>query len=414
MTSKPLAFSIAWRYLSAPKSHGAVNAISIISVAGVAVATAAIVIVLSVFNGFKTHLNARLNTLAPDVSVTTVKGKTIPNGDSIAQVLSVFPGVEIAMPSLTDNALVIYDSREMPVTLKGVNLRIYPEITSVDSLILDGIPLADYAEGESSISVGVAKRLGIYSAGEMLTIFAPKREGRVNLANPISSFIIDSIKASSVFRSLENEYDDNTIICDISLARELFQYDTEATSIEIKAKEGTDPQKLSTEISDYLGEEFLVKDRIRLQEVNFKMVSIEKWITFLLLTFILLIASFNIISTLCMLIIEKQNSLKILADIGMSKKRIGQVFWWESMLVTMSGATAGIFLGVILSLLQEKFGLIKLAGDPESLVILAYPVKLEWIDLAVTFIPILIIGFITAWISSSFARSLLHNSDKFS
>ena len=400
-----LTFKIAWRYLMAPKSHGAVSAISIISVAGVAVATAAIIVVLSVFNGFRFYLNARLDTLTPDISVSPLYGKTIEAGDSLALALEAFPGVEIAMPVVADNALIIADSKEMPVNLIGVKPQAYSKITAIDSLIVDGRPVVDYSPKEVSISVGVAQRMGMFAAGDTLFIFAPKRFGRVNMANPISSFITDSIEAASIFRSLQNEFDENTVICDISLARSMFQYTDEVTSIQIKADKDTDPLILSQQIQKHLGENYVVKDRARLQETNFRMVEIEKWITFLLLTFILLIASFNIISTLCMIILDKGASIKTLASLGLSRNRVGWIFWWESILVTLCGAIAGIIVGVVISLIQEKYGLIKLAGDPGSLVLLAYPVRVEWLDIAITMVPIAIIGLVAAWISAAFAQA---------
>ena len=407
MSREPLALKIAWRYLVAPKSHGAVNAISLVSVVGVAVATAAIVIVLSVFNGFRYHLNARLDSLTADVTVAPLLGKTIADGDSLAEVIGGLSGVEMVMPEVADNALVIWDAKEMPVALKGVDPVKFAKITAIDSLLIEGTPASENTLAQASIAVGVAQRLGIYGAGNNLFIFAPKRHGRVNMANPAASFISDSLEVTSVFRSLQTEFDDNTVICDIETARELFQYDKEATSLQIKAKSDVNPTRLASEISDFLGEGYVVKDRFRQQEVNFRMVAIEKWITFILLTFILVIASFNIISTLCMLILDKGHSLHTLSFMGLSRRRVGRIFWWESILVTIAGAGAGLILGICLSLLQEKFSLIKLAGDPSSLVIQAYPVKVEWLDLGVTLIPVVIIGLITAWISETFAKGRL-------
>ena len=409
MSGGPLALKIAWRYLFAPKSHGAVNAISIISVVGVAVATAAIVIVLSVFNGFRFHLNARLDSLTPDVMVTPAYGKTILNGDSLAEALRELPGIAESMAEVTDNALIISGSREMPIKLKGVTPSVFTQISAIDSLLMDGDPVGDYGPKETSISVGVAQRLGIYTTGDTLLLFAPKRYGRVNMANPTASFLTDSLKVSSVFRSMQSEVDENTIICDIETARELFQYDTEATGINLKALPGQNVPQLAKTLREHLGEGFVVKDRMEQQEVNFRMVAIEKWITFILLTFILVIASFNIISTLCMLILDKGNALHTLSHIGYSRRRIGTIFWWESIFVTLFGALTGLLLGLGISLLQEKYSILKLAGNPENLVIQAYPVRVEWLDLAVTMIPIVVIGLVAAWISEAFAKSRIRN-----
>lgn len=405
MNRAPLALKIAWRYLFAPKSHGAVNAISIISVVGVAIATAAIVVVLSVFNGFRFHLNARLDTLTPDISVLPAYGKTIQEGDSLAEALQSYPGVAAAMAEVTDNALVIAGSKEMPVTLKGVSPQIFSNITSIDSLLLDGVPIDDYTPRQASISVGIAQRLGLYNAGDTIFLFAPKRHGRLNMANPLASFLTDSLEVKSIFRTMQNEFDENTLITDIETARRLFQYDTEASAIRIKVKPGIDPVTFASSLSKNLGEGYIVKDRLQQQEVNFRMVEIEKWITFILLSFILVIASFNIISTLCMLILDKDNNLHTLSHLGLNRWRVGNIFWWESLLVTLCGALSGLILGLVISLLQEKFSIIKLAGDPENLVIQAYPVKVEWLDLLVTLIPITIIGLIAAWISFSFAKA---------
>lgn len=405
MITAKLAPAIAWRYLRATKSHSAVSAISMISVVGVAVATAAIVCVLSVFNGFKNLLSDNLDRLAPDVLVTPAKGKTFENADSLAAVINSIEGVRAVMPSVTDNALAIYNSREMPITLRGVVPELYSAYTSIDSLIVAGRFLAADSTARSTVSVGVTQQLGAGPGTTGLFLFAPRREGRVNIANPMVSFTTDSVNVSGIFQSLQNVYDENTIICDIATARGLFQYTTEATAIEVTVKDNAGITAVGDSISGLLGPSAVVKDRFRQQETHFRMISIEKWMTFLLLIFILTIASFNIISTLCMLIIEKQDSMSTLSSLGMTGKRIGRIFWWESMYVSLTGGFGGIILGVVLCLAQEQFGIIKLAGDPELMMIIAYPVAVEWRDVAVAMIPVVIIGMITAWISSAFARS---------
>lgn len=396
---------IAWRYLRAPKSHSAVSAISIISVVGVAIATAAIVCVLSVFNGFRGLLSDTLDLLAPDVLVTPATGKTFADADSLLNIINKIEGVGTAMPTVTDNALAIYNAKEMPITLRGVVPEIYSEITEIDSLFVNGEGIADYSPDDAAVSVGVAQQLGTGAGSEGLFLFAPRREGRVNLSNPMASFLTDSVSVRGIFQSLQSEYDENTVICDISTARELFQYTTEATAIEINTDPDADISVVASEINKALGEKAVVKDRFQQQETHFRMVNIEKWMTFLLLIFILMIASFNIISTLCMLIIEKQSSMSTMSALGMSRRQIGKTFWWESIYVSLAGGVGGIIIGVALCLIQEKFGLIKLGGDPDILVVHAYPVIVEWSDLLVALIPVAVIGIITAWISAVFARS---------
>lgn len=402
---KNLPAWIAWRYLRAPKSHGAVSAIAVISVVGVAVATAAIVCVLSVFNGFHSLLSDKLDILAADVVVTPAAGKTFADADSLVRVISTVKGVERVMPTVTDNALAIVDGREMPVILRGVDKKAFSEITSIDSITLGGTRLAATAGGEAVVSIGVAGQLGIYSEGESMLIFAPKREGRVNMANPVESFVVDSVTVADVFQAMQNEYDEKMVVCDLEVARRLFQYTSEATGFEIKVAAGEDAGDVAAEIAAALGSGVIVKDRLQQQQINFRMVEIEKWVTFLLLIFILVIASFNIISTMCMLIIEKQRSLSTLTSIGMSRRRVGATFWWESMIVSMSGGVAGIVLGLALCLLQEHLGLIRLGGDPAQHVVQFYPVRVEWADILIAFMPIFAIGLVTAWVSSAFARS---------
>lgn len=405
MTHSALAARIAWRYLRAPKSYSAVSAIAIISVVGVAVATAAIICVLSVFNGFKGLLVEKLDILAPDVVVTPAQGKTFADADSVISVIKGVEGVRTAMPSVTDNALAIVGTREMPVTLKGVEPSAYSRMTSIDSIMLGGTKLGALPPASAVVSIGVARQTGIHEPDVAMLIFAPKREGRVNMANPMSSFITDSVTVTDVFQAMQSDYDEKTVICDISTARDLFQYDTEATSVEVMTAPGADPEEVAAGIERALGPGAVAKDRFRQQEINFRMVSIEKWVTFLLLTFILVIASFNIISTLCMLIIEKQQSIGTLSALGMRRRDIGSVFWWESVYTSAIGGGAGIIIGIILCLLQQHFGLIRLSGDPDSLTVQAYPVIVEASDVVVAALPVAVIGLLTASVASGFARS---------
>lgn len=408
------AAGIAWRYLVSKKSHSAVGAISVVSICGMAVATAAIICVLSVFNGFKGIIADRLDTLSPDVIVEPLKGKVFPDADSIAKRIQNIKEVEIASPTLTDNALALCGSREMPVTLKGVRFNEFHKITSLDSLIIDRAPLRnailDSEFSEAIFSIGAAAGISATPEDEVL-LFAPIREGRVNLSNPASSFLTDSVRVTKVFRSDQSQFDENLVIVDIELARDLLQYDAEASAIEILTAPGTDVDKLTSEISKAIGPEFTVKDRLRQQEMNFRMISIEKWVTFLLLFFILVIASFNIISSLSMLVIEKEKSISTLRAMGFSRRGIGSIFFWESIFVTVIGGISGIVIGIILTLMQEHWGLIKLQGDPGTLTVASYPVHLDPADILVTLLPIVIIGFATAFITAAYARSRSRSSE---
>ncbi len=371
-----------------------------------AVATAAIVCVLSVFNGFRGLLSDTLDLLSPDILVTPAQGKVFADSDSISEAVKEVEGINMVMPEVSDNALALYNQREMPVTLRGVVPDQYAGLTHIDSLFIeDNIQFNDFSESDAAISIGVLQQLGIATENPGLFLFAPRREGRVNLANPMSSFLTDSVTVGGIFQAMQAEYDENTVICDIAVARELFQYTTEATSLLISVSKGANLTEVAKNLQEKLGSHAIVKDRYRQQDIHFRMVSIEKWMTFLLLIFILLIASFNIISTLCMLIIEKQQSMTTLSSLGRTTGKIGKTFWWESIYVCLAGGIAGILLGVCLCLIQEKFGIIKLGGDPDLMVVPAYPVVVEWMDIIIAFAPVVIIGLITAWISSAFARS---------
>lgn len=407
-----IPFIIALRYLFGKKSHSAVNTIAVVSVVGVAVATAAVVCVLSVFNGFQNVLTGRLDTLSPDLTVTPLEGKTISNGDSLALALAKVEGVAIATPTLTDNALAFFNGRETPVTLKGVIPDQYSKVTSIDSLrVGSGSSLQETEAGNPAlISIGLAYKLGIYDYSLPLTVFAPKRTGRFNPANPSAAFVMDSLNVADVFQSLQEEYDENALFADIAFVRDLLLYDREATAIEIKADKNVDIDHLMDKVASVAGTQYQVKNRLMQQEVNFRMVQIEKWMTFLLLFFILIIASFNIVSTLSMLVLEKEDSLRTMCAIGMNRKSIANVFRWESVLVSLIGAIVGLILGATLSILQEKFGFITIATNNVNAVPMAYPVKLEILDLLITLIPIAIITVICAAVAGSFAKSRMRGN----
>lgn len=408
-----LTAAIAWRYLLSKKSHGAVGTISTVSLCAMAVATAAIVCVLSVFNGFREVIAEKLDTLAPDVMVTPAKGKTFAEAEKLAARVAAMPGVETATPTLSDNALVICNSQEMPVKLKGVVPADYARVTEVRSLVdADlGRYLADTVAPAgtipATIAIGTASRLRTYPGAGML-VFAPKRLGRVNLANPVSSFITDSLSVTGIYRSDQQEYDEDGVIVPIAEARKLLQYDTEASAIEIRLRPGQHGARAAAAIGDKLGPAYVVKDRVRQQEMNFRMISIEKWVSFLLLGFILIIASFNLISSLSMLVIEKEKAIGTFSALGLSRRRIGRIFAWESIYVSLTGGLAGIALGLTLCLLQQHFGLITVSGSPETTIVRAYPVKVLAGDVLATLVPVALIGIATAAITAAFAKSRIN------
>lgn len=409
--------AIAWRYLISKKSHGAVGTISTVSVCAMAVATAAIICVLSVFNGFRQIIASKLDTLSPDIMITPAQGKVFGNATGLCDSVAVMPEVALATPTLSDNALVICNSQEMPVTLKGVIPGQYARITQIRNMIPDGFgsyideQATDLSAAPAVFAVGVASRLQAYPDFGAL-VFAPRRNGRVNLANPGASFLSDSLVVTGVYRTDQSQYDEDGVIVPLDIVRSLLQYDDEASAIEIKLKPGINAEKAVSEISSRIGPKYVVRDRLRQQEMNFRMISIEKWVSFLLLGFILVIAGFNIISSLSMLVLEKESETSTLAALGLSRKRIGRIFAWESIYVSAAGGIAGVILGLTLCLLQQEFGIIRLGGDPTANILEAYPVQVKALDILVTLAPVMAIGLITAVITAAFARSRVSKSNQ--
>lgn len=408
-----MTLRIALRYLFAKKSHSAVNVISIISVAGVAVATLATVCVLSVFNGFSDLAGDKLSQLDPEVKVYPARGKVIQDADSVISVLEGISGVAVAAPTIEENALAVYGSHQMPVVIKGVTDR-YPDITAIRSIVKeDGVfMLGDSVSAYATLSVGVAVNLQAYPGfSDVIGIYTPKRRGRINPANPVSSFRSDSLIVGGVFQVEQPEYDTDMVLMPLDNARRLLDYDTEATAVELKLDNGADAAGVIAAIGERLGEGYVVKDRVQQQETSFRMIEIEKWITFLLLAFILVIASFNVISTLCMLVIEKDADIAILDALGATRRQISRIFLTEGWLITLFGGIAGIILGVLLCLAQQWGGFIKLGGNHAVMSIDVYPVRVAWIDLVLVFALVALIGWATASVTSFFTRRRLRPAD---
>lgn len=404
-----LTLRIALRYLFSKKTHNAVNIISGISVIGVAVATMAIVCVLSVFNGFTDVAADRLSILSPDLRIESLAGKTIQDADSMCGILNSLSDVEIAAPVIEEHGLAIYNNRQMPVTLKGVTPD-YARITLIDSIVKEdgSFMLSDPVLGSfATLSVGAAIELAARPGFiDRMSIYVPRRIGRINTANPMSSFRGDSLLVGGVFQAEQTEFDTDIVIIPLDMARRLLDYTSQATAIEIKTT--TDPDHAKKAVIEAIGPGFVVKNAIEQQEESFKMISVEKWITFFLLAFILIIASFNIISTLSMLIIEKDANIHTLYALGASRNMISRIFVVEGWLISLCGGIAGIILGVILCLAQQWGEFITLGGNHEAMTITAYPVRLEATDLIAVFLLTALIGWITSMVTSFVMRRRLN------
>lgn len=403
-----LPFKIALRYLKSKKAHNAVNIISIISICGVVVTTAALVCVLSVFNGFRGVIETRLSRLDPQVAITPTVGKTMADCDSVIGAVAGINGVAMAMPVIEDQALAIYADYQMPVRIKGVPVN-YHEINAIDSTIIDGnYALKDDVSSFAVVGVGPAINLHLRADGlRMLQFYAPRRQGRVNIANPIDAFVNDSLFVSAIFQVQQNSYDQDLIFVPIDFARNLFDYDTQATQVELKLMPGAGEKAVIGQLQQVLGPGYQVKDRLMQQAESFRLVNVEKWVTFLLLAFIMIIATFNIISTLSLLIIEKDESIATFQKLGATRRQITRIFVTEGWLITMLGAVLGIALGLLLCLGQQTFGWLKLSADPSVLIVSAYPVRVVWTDILIVLLLVAAIGFVTSLVTSTIMRRRL-------
>ena len=403
-----LPLKIAWRYLVSKKGHQAVNIISIVAVCGVVVATAALICVLSVFNGFRGLIMGKLAMLDPQVAITASTGKTINNADSIIDLVSAMPGVERAVPVIEDQALAIYAQMQMPVRLKGVPDD-YNTMNGMDSIIVDGEwKLRDQVSRFAVAGAGPAVRLMVRpeSLG-MVRLYAPQRQGRVNLANPMGAFRQDSVFVSGVFQLQQNSYDADLIFVPLEMAMNLFDYETEATQIEVRLAPGASEQQVMRSIAQALGDGYQVKNRLMQQREAYRLVNIEKWMAFLLLAFILVIATFNVISTLSLLIIEKDDSIATLRALGAHDRQISRIFVLQGWLITLAGAVTGVVIGLILCLCQQQFGWLHLSGDPANMIISAYPVEVQWLDVVITLALVAAVGLLTSMVTALIMRRRL-------
>ncbi len=405
-----LPLKIAWRYLVSKKGHQAVNIISIVAVCGVVVATAALICVLSVFNGFRGLIMGRLAMLDPQVAITATVGKAINDADSVITAVSAVPGVERAVPVVEDQALAIYAQMQMPVRLKGVPDD-YNTMNLMDSVIVDGEwRLHDQVSSYGVLGAGPAVRLMVRPEFlGMVRLYAPQRQGRVNIANPMGAFRADSLFVSGIFQLQQNSYDANLIYVPLDMARELFDYDTQATQIEVKLAPGASEQQVMRGISQTLGSSYQVKNRLMQQLEAYRLVNIEKWMAFLLLAFILVIATFNVISTLSLLIIEKDDSIATLRALGAHDSLISRIFVLQGWLITLVGAITGVAIGLILCLCQQQFGLLRLSGDPANMIVSAYPVEVQWMDVLITLALVAAVGLLTSMVTALIMRRRLRN-----
>lgn len=405
-------FYIARRYLFSKKSTNAINVISGISVVGVAVASMALVVTLSVFNGFHDMVASFFTQLDPQLKITPANGKTAASNDSTLMRIRQLDEVAVATDVLEDQALAVYGDRQQMVTIKGVDDN-YDKLTHIRQ-ILEGD--GDYALHAADMNygilgLGVAYQLGIgYTYREPLKIYAPRREGQINMANLQDGFVEDELYSPGVLFSIkQGKYDKRYIITAIQFTRNLFDRDGELTSLELRLKPGSNFERVKAKVQEMAGTRFVVRDRYEQQEDTFRIMKVEKLMAYIFLTFILVIACFNIIGSLSMLMIDKRNDVVTLRNLGASDRQIIRIFLFEGRMISAIGAVIGIAIGLLLCLLQQQFGLIGLGSTEGSFVVDAYPVSVHPWDIVVVFFTVLAVGFISVWYPVHyFAKRLLN------
>jgi ABC-type lipoprotein release transport system permease subunit len=398
------SFRIARRYLFSKKSHNAINIISGISAGGVAIGTMALVCVLSVFNGFEGLITDMFSAFDPDLKITLTHGKTFDVNTREFGELRKLKSVAFFTEVVEENALLRYKDKQMPGTIKGVSDE-FERMTLIDSIMYDGsFILYDGAFNRSIPGLGVASTLGVGAHFiDPLVIYAPKRSSKINLLRPENSFNQMSTFVSGIFAVKQAQYDEHYVLVSIAFARDLFEYDKNTvSSVELKLTRSANQEEAQKQIQTLLGDKFQVKNRYEQQESFFKIMKIEKWITYLILCFILLIASFNIIGSLSMLIIDKSADIQTMRNLGADNQLIKRIFLFEGWMISGVGALIGIGLGGMLCLLQEHFGLLKL-GD--GYVVNAYPVVTNLTDTLLVFVTVLIMGFLAAYYPVKYIRA---------
>lgn len=404
-------FYIARRYLFSKKSTHAINVISGISMVGVAVATMALVVTLSVFNGFHDLVASFFTQMDPQLKVTPVKGKTASADDPLLMKIRQLPEVEVATECLEDQAMAVYGDRQMMVKVKGVEDN-FNQLTHI-SEILEGngefeLHAADMSYGIPGL--GVAFQLGLgYTYEEPLRIFAPRRKGQLDMTNPTDGFVVDELYSPGVvFCMKQGKYDRSYILTSIAFTRHLFDAEGQLTSLELRLKPGSDFDRVKQQMQQIAGNQFHVLDRYEQQDDTFRIMEVEKLIAYVFLTFILVIACFNIIGSLSMLIIDKRNDVVTLRNLGANEHQITRIFLFEGRMISTIGAVFGILIGLLLCWLQQQYGLVRLGSSEGSFVVDAYPVSVHPWDIVLIFFTVIAVGYLSVWYPVRyFAKRLL-------
>ena len=399
---------IAWRYLFSKKGHNAINIVSGVSAAAVGVVTAAMVCVLSVMNGFGALVEQMFSEFDPEIRITATAGKSFRLDTLPVQQALALPFVQAASEVVEETALVRYKDHQQPARVMGVD-SVFQHITHIDSIITDGyFSVFDGAFDRCVMGRGLAAQIGVnaHFVGAV-HLYAPKRLERVNMLRPDDSFLHETAFMAGTFAVNQTTYDDQLLLVSLPLARRLFQYDTlMVTALELQLVRGSrlSSRQMKAQLRECLGEGYVVADRYEQQADFFRILKVEKLLTALLLAFILLIACFNVIGSLSMLIIDKQDDIRILRHLGATPHTIRRIFLCEGWLITALGAMVGLIFGLTICLLQQHLGLLKL-GSGTDYVISAYPVLVQAGDVVAVAAIVLGLGFFAAWYATRTLRT---------
>lgn len=396
MAHGALPFFVARRYLFSRKRISAINLVSAISVVGVAFGTAALLCTLSVFNGFHDLIGSLYTAFDPEVKIVAAKGKSFAADDPALEAVRRLPEVEAASASYTDNALILFRGNPQVITLKGVDDH-FERVTGIRSILYpeNGTYQLESAGLSYGIpGIGLASMMGSVDYGS-IQICAPTRGERINLANPAASFNAEDLYSSGVcFAVSQKQYDEAYMIAPLAFAQRLFEHEGTLTSLELKLKPSADPEQALRRIRQTLGSGFKALNRAEQQEDTFNVMNIEKTMAYFFLTFILLVACFNIVGTVSMLMIDKRADVVTLRSLGADEGLIFRIFLCEGSMISFLGAVAGTLLGLLICYLQQTFGLLSLGGSSGNFIIDAYPVSIHPSDVVIVFFTVLIVGFL--------------------
>lgn len=394
-------FYIARRYLFSKKSTNVINIISAISVTGVAVTTMALVIVMSVFNGFHDLVASFFTSFDPQLSVVPAKGKAVAADDPLLTQMKRLPEVQVSTECVEELALAMYGDRQAMVTVKGVQSN-FDSLTNIrDILYGDGGFTLQAANLQYGIpGIRLAQTLGMGARWDgFLKIYAPRREGQmVDVTNPSDGFVADSIlSAGVVFAVNQAKYDKDYILTSVGFARRIFDRQGMVTSLEFRLKPGSSLNAVKAEMQKIGGDKYRVLDRFEQQADTFKIMQIEKVLAYIFLTFILIVACFNIIGSLSMLIIDKKQDVETLRSLGAGDRLITRIFLFEGRMISAIGAAIGIVVGLLLCWLQQTYGLVAMGSTSGAFVINAYPVSVHYDDVALIFVTVIAVGWLATW-----------------